>query len=343
MRQHAGGSDHEHGVAERRDLVFAGDQPVARGECQLHRVGEADHHDERRHHVEEHVQAEAEPAERSEREQDGEDRRERRDDHERDAPEEHDRDQAAGEHAGDVVDDAVARHRVADLELHDRHARELADQIGALHGVGQQFADFADHRPEPVARDHLRIERQHDQRQRAVVGQKLAAQDLVGSDGLDEFVVGRALGQLVRKQRGRKLAGLRRLAGGEKRDNSARSVDKLNVRDKIAKLLQRGARKQRLALDHHQHVEFGRREALGDLLVLAEFLGVRPEQLAQRVIDLDALETEEGADAKQQQDDHRRDRRPHRDQTQPLDAERNAWQRAGRLRAARLLRRLIKH
>ena len=172
--------------------------------------------------------------------------------------------------------------------------------------VGQQLADFADHRSKPLAGDDRRIERQHDQRERAVVRQQLAAQDLVGFDRLDELVVGGALGQLLRKQRGRQLARLRRLASGEKRDDSARSVDKLNVGDKIAQLLQRRTRQQRLALDHDQHVELGRRKALGDLLVLAEFLGVRAEQLAQRVIDLDALEPEERADAKDQQDHERR-------------------------------------
>ena len=36
--QHAGRPDHEHGVLERGILVLPGDQPVARGECQLHRV-----------------------------------------------------------------------------------------------------------------------------------------------------------------------------------------------------------------------------------------------------------------------------------------------------------------
>ena len=56
------------------------------------RVGEADHHDQRRHHVQEHVEAEIEPAERAEREQDGDERRRRRDDHERDAAEEQDGD-----------------------------------------------------------------------------------------------------------------------------------------------------------------------------------------------------------------------------------------------------------
>ena len=80
-------------------LVLARDQPVARGECQLHRVGEADDHDERRHHVEEHVETETGPAEPAERQQDRDQRRERRDDHERDLAEEHDRDDAAGEDA----------------------------------------------------------------------------------------------------------------------------------------------------------------------------------------------------------------------------------------------------
>ena len=106
-------------------LSFAGDQPVARREGELHAVGEADHHDQRRHHVEEHVEAEIEPAERAERQQDRDQRRRRRDDHERHAAEEQDRDQAAGDEADGVVEQPVALDGVADLELHDRHAGEL--------------------------------------------------------------------------------------------------------------------------------------------------------------------------------------------------------------------------
>ena len=114
---------------------------------------------------------------------------------------------------------------------------------------------------ELVAGDDRRIERQHDQRQRAVLGQQLAADDLVGFHGLDELVVVGALRQFRGKQRRRQLARRRRLARREQRDQAARAVDQLQVGDEVAELLQVVARQQRLALDHDQHVEFGRREA----------------------------------------------------------------------------------
>ena len=78
------------------------------------------------------LRLEIEPAERAERQQDRDQRRARRDDHERDAAEEQDRDQAAGEEADGVVDEPVALDRVADFELHHRHAGELAGQPGAV-------------------------------------------------------------------------------------------------------------------------------------------------------------------------------------------------------------------
>ena len=46
-------------------------------------------------------------------------------DHERHPAEEHDGDQAACQEPDGVVDQPVALDRVADLELHDRHAGQL--------------------------------------------------------------------------------------------------------------------------------------------------------------------------------------------------------------------------
>ena len=95
---------------------------------------------------------------------------------------------------------------------------------------------------------------------------------------------------------------------------------KLQIGDEIAQLLDRVPRHQVLALDHHQDVEFGGGKALGHLFVLAEFLGVGAEQLAQRIVDLDALEAERRDHAKQRQDDGRHNRRAQRDQAEPLEA-----------------------
>ena len=105
-----------------------------------------------------------------------------RDDHERHAPEEQDRDQAAGDEADGVVDQPVALDRVADLELHHRHAGELGGQPGAGEILRHRLADFADDsRCRPLPLDDGGIERQDDQRERAVLRQELAADDLVAA------------------------------------------------------------------------------------------------------------------------------------------------------------------
>ena len=202
------------------------------------------------------------PAKDAERQQNGEQRRERRHDHERHLAEEQDRDQASRQDAGNVVDQAVAFDRVADFELHDRNARQVLAQPGIGEIRGHDFADFADGFFQPVVADNRRLQREHDQRQRAVFRQQLAADDLVGFDGLDELVIVGALRQVGGKQRRGQLARRRRLTRREQRDQAARAFDELQVRDQVPDLFQVVPPQQRLALDHDQHVEFGRRKAL---------------------------------------------------------------------------------
>jgi hypothetical protein len=331
VRQYAGRPHHQHGVGEGRELVLPRDQAVARGEGQLHRVREADHHDERRHHVQEHVEIETGPAEPAERQQDRDDRRKRRNHHERDLAEEDDRDDAAGQDAEDIVGQPIALDRVADLELHYGHTGKLGVEPAAGEIIGHDLAHLADHLAEIVRGNHLRLQRQHDQRQRAVLGQQLAANDLVGFDGFDELVIGVALRQFGREQRGRQLAGLRRLARRKQRHQAAHAIDQLQVGDHVANLFEVFAGHQRLALDHDQHVEFGRREALGDGLVLLVVLRVGAEQLAQRVVDLDALDAEQRRHEQHDEDDHGYDRRLDRNQPHPLEPEGDALARRRRL------------
>ncbi len=180
------------------------------------------------------------------------------------------------------------------------------------------LADFADGLAEFAAGDNVGLERQHDQRQRAVLGQQLAADDLVGFDGFDELVVVRALRQFRREQRRRQLAGRRRLARREQRNQPARAIDELQIGDEIAQFLEVVARQQRLAFDHHQHVEFGRREALGLRFVLLVFLRIGAEQLTEGIVDLDALDAEHRADHERDQNDAGQDRRLNRNQPDSL-------------------------
>ena len=150
MGEHAGRPDYQHGVPERGVLVLARNQTVARRKGQLHRVGKADHHDQRRHHVQEHVEVEIGPSEAAKRQQNRDHRREGGDDHERYLAEKDDRDDAAGQNAEDVVGQPVALDRIADLELHDGNAGELGVQPAAGEILGHDLAHFADHLAEIV-------------------------------------------------------------------------------------------------------------------------------------------------------------------------------------------------
>ena len=197
--------------------------------------------------------------------------------------------------------------------------------------VGHDLAHFADDLAEIVRGNDARFERQHDQGQRAVLRQQLAANDLVGFDGLGELVVGGALRQFGREQRGRQLAGLRRLARRKQRHQTAHALDQLQVGDHVADLFEVLAGQQRLALDHDQHVEFGRREALGHGLVLLVVLGIGAEQLAQRVVDLDPVDPEDRGHDQHGENDHRQDRRLDRDQAHALQSEGDALARRRRL------------
>src|SRR5437762_6568169 len=285
MGEHAGRPDHQNGVPERSIFILTRDQAVARRERQLHGIREADHHDQWRHHVQEHVEVEIGPPKAAEREQNRDHRREGSDNHEGYLAEEDDGDDAAGQNSQDVVSQSIALDGVANFQLHYRNAREFGIEAASRKIVSHQLANFADRRAKFVACDNFGFERQNDQRQRAVFGQQLAADDLVGFDGLDEFLVLRAGRQVRREQRRWQLAGRRRLTGREQRNQAAGALHQLQVRDEFTHSFEIFARKQRLAFDHDQHVEFSRGEALGFGFVLTVFLGIGPEQLAKRIVD----------------------------------------------------------
>ena len=85
------------------------------------------------------------------------------------------------------------------------------------------------------------------------------------------------------------------------------------------------ALEQRLALDHDEHVEFARREALRHLLVLPEFRRVGAEQLAERIVDLDARDAEPRGDARTPATiSVTSERKAQRDEADPLEPERDA-------------------
>ena len=205
-------------------------------------------------------------------------RRRRGDDHEGDAAEEDDGDQAAGGEAEGVVDQPVALHRVADLELHDRHAGELPGELRAAEVERHRLADLADERRSaPRLPAIVRLERQHDQRQlcRPRTGACRAGSRST-MHPLDELVVSGALRQRLGEERAGE-AGRRSAASRAENSEMMPRVPSTSCRSvtRLRMLFERIALEQRLALHHDQHVEFAGGEAPRDLLDTAGIPGCR--------------------------------------------------------------------
>ncbi len=290
VRQHARRPDHAHGEPHRLALGVALAQADADGRDHLHAVGEAHHHHERRHDVEEQVELDPEPAQQAQRPQHRQHRRQRRQQHQRHALEEDDGDDGAEQQAETVVDDLVALHRVADLELHHRRAGQMRPQPGAGQLLAQGVVDAGDDLLGALLLHRGPVEGQHGQRQLAVVGQELARNDLIALERGDHGIVGRPVGQLVGNDRRRIARGVRLAARRQHRHDAVHAVGQLQVDDGAAEGFELLLLQEILALDHHQHVVFAGRKAAVDLLVAAEFLRVGAEQLGERIVDLEARE-----------------------------------------------------
>jgi hypothetical protein len=92
---------------------------------------------------------------------------------------------------------------------------------------------------------------------------------------------------LVWKQRCRQLAALWRLARRKQRDDASRAFNQLKVGDQIAQLFDRIARKQVVALDYNEDVEFVRREAPRHVFECLELGRIRSKELTDRIVHLD--------------------------------------------------------
>ncbi len=99
------------------------------------------------------------------------------------------------------VEQTVALDGVADFKLHHRHAGQFAFQPGAGQMFVEGLADGVDDLIQPVALDHLRVQRQHHQCQLAVFRNQLAADDLVRHHLTHKRLVLGALRQGRREQR----------------------------------------------------------------------------------------------------------------------------------------------
>ena len=179
VRQHAGGPHHAHGEAHGLGFAVALAQANADRRHHLHAVGKAHHHDERRHDVEEQIEANAEPAEQPQRPQHRQHRRQGGEQHQRHALEEDHGNGGAEQQPQAVVDDLVALHGVAYLELHDRRARQVRLEPDRRQLLLQVAGDAADHLLGAFGLHHLAVERDHGQRQLAVGRQELALDDVV--------------------------------------------------------------------------------------------------------------------------------------------------------------------
>src|SRR6185436_5565127 len=298
-----------------------GEQPVPGGEGELHAVGETDDHDQRGHHVQEHVQAEPQPAKHAERHQNGQKRWRRRNDHERWTPEEDDRDHAADRKTERVVDQSVALDRIADLQLHHWYARALGLQTAAFQIRFHRLTDRPDRRPQFVGRRRRRLECEHHQRKLAVVRQHLALDDLVRRHTLDQCLIVGTFRQRIWKEGRRDRSLFGRLACREYGDQPARAVDQLKLDRELAQLFQRRALQQAIALDDDQHVKFVGGKTPRDFFVGPKLVGVRPEQLAEGVVDLDPYKADGRNHAQDDEDDHTQSAVRQREKADALNAQ----------------------
>jgi hypothetical protein len=112
------------------------------------------------------------------------------------------------------------------------------------------------------------------------------------------------LRQWIGKEGRRDRALVGRLACRKYGDQPARAVDQLKLDRELAQLFQRRTLQQAIALDDDQHVKFVGGKATRDLFVGPKLVGVRPEQLAEGVVDLDPHKTHGRDGAQDDEGDH---------------------------------------
>ena len=165
------------------------------------------------------------------------------------------------------------------------------------------------------------IERQHDQRQRAVLRQQLAADDLVATS---PWRSARHRPAPVGSGSGNSGAGSCPFSGGWRAENSEMMprVPSMSCRSvtEVAQLRRAASRSSRslpsTTTSTSNSLDGKRR---GHLLVLLELGRVGAEQLAQRIVDLEPVETEHRSDHQQGEDDRADDGGAKRDQPDALD------------------------
>ncbi len=168
--------------------------------------------------------------------------------HERHSLKEHDGDQTSGGKAQGIVNQPVALDRVADLELHYRHAGELRGKPELAISSAAVFRISPDQTAQAVAFDNFRIEREDDLRQLPVQRQQLAADNLIRLYAIDQISGSRRLAVVPP---GNSASGMppcsRGLTCREHRNDTARAVDQLEVSNQFAQFCQRFAIEQALA------------------------------------------------------------------------------------------------
>ena len=322
MRKNACGSDYQDRIAKGRSTIGAGDQPVSRCEGELHAVGEADYHDQRRHDIQEQVELKVQPPKRSQAKQDRKQRGRRGDNHERHASEESHRDQATCCEAECIVDDPIALQRVPDLELHDRDPGQACLQARAGQVIMSRLPYLVDDAGELRALYGIGVQRKDDQGQGAVLGQQLVTKNLVRLYSLDQLLIVRPLRQFVGNQRSRQLSSRWRLASGKQGDDATGAVDQLQVDNEVAQLRDRRALQQRLALNDDEDVEFAGRESPRLLLIQPELRRIRMEELAEGIVNLDPGDAKSTEHRQYEGQRSNRSWKAQRCESDPLDAER---------------------
>ena len=196
-----------------------------------------------------------------------------------------------------VIDQAVALDCVADFKLHDRHAGEFGPQACTGEIFLQLVANIGNEGRQPAGTGRIRLQGKDHQGQLAVRRQHFVVNDLIRHHALDKRLIFVALRQRIGKKGRGNLPIVRRFSRREYRDQTPRAVDQLHSDGKIAQFLQGPPLQQSVAFDHDEDVIFVRRKPVSDFFVCPELGSIGPEQLAQRVVDLDPRKADGGYEA----------------------------------------------
>jgi hypothetical protein len=284
----------------RLDDAVAGLAVFAPGEAEMHAVGIAEDHHQRRHDRRHHGHLDAEQAHEADHGHGRDDRRCRRQDRGDDGAEDDQAHHRADQRTDDVEDDLVVADDVGDRIADHRKAGDGHRHVAAgKHVLGGRL-DLVGQPAGDCQRRLLLARRDGEDDRRAVGREQPVAEDRVGANALDQ-VGGQSAGR-VGDDRRRVVGCVRRVAQGEKGIDGVDAVDELQFELEVLQLLEILGRTDVLALNQDEQLVLRVDEIVGGRHIVAESLGVAGEDVAQVVVEAEVHHAVAGKDGDNQQD-----------------------------------------